>query len=1511
MSSRSHNVIPPDGAIEVPQTDYEARIKALELKARQNDSLDVIDAPALDCTPDVPEDPCLLCSCAILSQRGAKQDGSRGILPTVKHLIPPNTFTLKAKFIKCEDWDSDKPSKHKKWVQSRLTDEEILDDDRESGHLIGEYKELLDEDTNYYIIQLRAIGENDNTFSKTPPDEPVPGDGTNPGQFLAKFHTKKLLLAKPKAPTCTDIVKNVPNILDEITGNADVHVKVTVDDPVLTIEDLDIDKVIVHLFKVPTSWPTKPIDPNEPSQPFTVELTPENLVDPVVVGGRTYHKGVIIALNLPLGKRYSMYKYTFLNAAGRESNDVTFTVPGVPDNLGCVFWSGGKVAGSDAEVPLPVITGISDESTDSRHSIATVSLNQGTQPILLKLCEIFVNYDYDVVTPQPITDPSWHTTGEIDLRQIDNIHTEGIHSFPMKFHHKKNKENKTYYAIARFTGVGRIDDTDGTLHAPKKFSVAFPFVPFYGKPLAHAGVAITADIASIINTDTEQADAFVSCVIRCFKSHPTDDSPMDGRDAGHSPAAPMAFKDAHVDEVLAVLTSDTSGTNEKYNIRKTISTEAERAATSITATRVVPGLSDLVYWKKTKFLNGDGHTVTTFPSAITVNLGGVKRATSDADVPVPTINSIVQDGNRHATVNVGFTQTSPQAIHVARLQINISTDSGVTWKDKEPFHLRNNEDFHIAGHTYSIPIYLSHPANRDVIYRVRLVTAGGFKSAWVQSNFTSPTDSVGSPAPTTTPSTPASIGVIENVADDVAIGMARIRVRVSTSSSGTFLANKITQSFALIKKQGDTKERLWLGGPVSDPTTSFDDYELFVPIGTKLTWAKNVFVNGDQEVVTSGSYDFIAGVNVVRALADSDVPVPSFNGFVQTDNRHATLTARFSQIAINAVMLREIILEKSLDAGSTWAYENGRRLKSTEFHTPGQTYDIPLSVKTPSNQSNLRFKLRVEAVGGFKSANVVMSATTAADPSLSLPAPSINPPNLSAGSVVINTVDGDPGKGVARIRIRTTLPSGTFASNNISEVWHKLRLSTDANETFWVSARPNTGDSQIDSEFEKAIGTSLVWVRTVFANGNQETSTTTGGPISFIAGIITVAPGDATVVPATTLLNVTNRNNKKDTVSVLVNQASSGPLIWLRYLIMLQNDGYGDEEVKRIPLHNESALYGGSGSNKTYVFNIKRSSGNAVTYKTYVEAVGGKVSSTLTNSTSGATTPDAPGDSAAATAPFSISVEERLGTFHVHCEPPGSNGYTTYNFEIVQSTSSVAPTLDPPVVGLEGVVKFRRNTGGSVRFKRGVSTSTPTLYFYARVRNAMFSTWSSYISSGAITGYKDTADYEIDPGIISLPTSGGTGHPSFDTNGGVGTAGGTPMYVTTLGTATFLIEFVPPSANGFSLENIEVQVYRRNSAGNLRMVIPFKPTTSMKLIVQLDGSYGPVFRCRYRNKNRTSISGNGNPDGWSLNPLTGTTWSYFVATPHFDATSGGFTAQGGFGDDFYSVGNRPNPYGGY
>ncbi len=730
MPRQTGKVSAPDGAIEVPIEDWSDEIKKLQDDVRElTRGEGGVDSPALDCTPNFVGDPCVECACAVVRQTGMKEGGNRGIRLRVKYRIPTDTETLITYIAKVADWDSADLTVEQKYdllYGSKAIEDDITNEDRADGFLQADFKTLLPEETDFYIVMLRAKAGG-RLFAQTPPVDPVPGiNPATPGQHLAKFTTKKIIAAVPQAPDCSMIVTNKPNLNDEKLGNALVEVQFNVDAAgVLTVEELDVDRVVLYFLPVPALYPTVAVPNNQKAKQREFEIGRDNLVNP---DGNGEHYGLKIPVDLPLGDRYALYKIKVINAGGKSTNVVTFLGDDLPPNLAvtpnCIFYAGGKVAGSDAEMPIPSI--ILVDNKDSRNTDVTVQVPNAT-PILLKFVTVDISYDGGV---------TYKEAGFDKVKSEEEIQVSGTFTKVIPIKHHKNIEQATWKLRARLAGLGKIDDGAGGFRAPRSFSAIVDFVPYYGVPLGHPSIAVLADVASTPNTDTQETDAFVTTVIKCFKSHPTDGSPMDGRDGAHSPAQPMSFKDAHATGAVAILYNDSAATTEKHRVQADISSTAERAANSITAKKVLAGMGDSLWWVKSRLWNGDGFTETVFAAPVNFRLGGLVKVSADVDVPTIAIQTITPIGNRHTDYVVRFTQPTPAKL-LKRIDIEIKKTADATWKKKPPFSLAGNESYHVAGTVYDVPIEVSHPATDTFQVRFRIVTPGGYVSPWATAGATS------------------------------------------------------------------------------------------------------------------------------------------------------------------------------------------------------------------------------------------------------------------------------------------------------------------------------------------------------------------------------------------------------------------------------------------------------------------------------------------------------------------------------------------------------------------------------------------------------------------------------------------------------------------------------------------------------------------------------------------------------------------------------------------------------
>lgn len=989
--TRKHSTVAPDGGVELVFTDYEKRIKELEDQVRELNRGDGgISAPMMDCTPNFDGEECGLCECSVARQTGKREGGNKGIEPLFKYRIPTQTDALSTWVVETAIWDSADLTHDEKiaaMVNSKAQDDDITDDDRISTYLQTPFKTLLKEDTDYYVVLLVAKSAG-RAFAKTPPvandSKLVPGvDPDHPGQFLAKFHTKKIIPANPEDPNCDMIVTNKPHLDDTTIGNALLEFKFNVDkDGVNSVEDLDVDRVVLYFLPVPARYPTDPIPAETRAVQREIEIGRDNLVNPEADPFSPRHLGLKIPVTLSLGDRFALYKIKVINAGGKAQTEVDFDpvtdVPILDPLKSCIFWAGGKVAASDAEMPIPSITDI--DTIESRNTDVSV-LIPNTTPVLLKFLIMEISYDYDGV--MPVDSAHWKQAGTDKVKAEEEIQIAGTHTKVIGMRHHKNMASETWYIRARLNGLGKIVDPDTLeLRAPRSFSTPVAFNPYYGVPLGHASFAVTADIASAPNTDTESTDAIVSCIIRCFASHPSDNTPMDGRDGAHSPAQPMSFKAAHCTSAAAILYSDIGGSNEKHAIRAMIASAAERNATSITAKKVIPGLGDQLYWVKSRLWNGDGHTETVMTSPVSIRLGGVITPSSNADVPALTIASTTASGNRMTTYNVQFTQTTPRATLLKKIDIEISVNGG-PFEKRPKFVLGGNESYHVPGTTYTIPLTVSHPANLPFVVRFRLVSAGFFVSNWINSsNTTTAADSNITPSTTpTAPSTGGTILITNTIDGDPSNGQARIKVRVMTANGGTFAANHISEVWTFFRVGSDTGEKKPYGGAVPDSSQSQMDIEFHIPIGTVLFWLRNKFVNGDQFTETTGSVSFTAGLLTVAPGDPTTVPTGTIISVTPrgTNKRKDTVVFRAEQHSSTMIELAEAVVEQDDGFGFEEVWRKDLRKVKDLFSglsaTKSWTVKFPREAASPS-----QYRMKQIAVGGKESSYFTFGLTANSNP---------------------------------------------------------------------------------------------------------------------------------------------------------------------------------------------------------------------------------------------------------------------------------------------------------------------------------------------------------------------------------------------------------------------------------------------------------------------------------------------------------------------------------------------------
>jgi len=235
------------------------------------------------------------------------------------------------------------------------------------------------------------------------------------------------------------------------------------------------------------------------------------------------------------------------------------------------------------------------------------------------------------------------------------------------------------------------------------------------------------------------------------------------------------------------------------------------------------------------------------------------------------------------------------------------------------------------------------------------------------------------------------------------------------------------------------------------------------------------------------------------------------------------------------------------------------------------------------------------------------------------------------GSLLVNTVDGDPEKGQARLELTFTVASGTFSSNSITRVgftWQK-RDATNASNVgnpssleFEVAAA-ESGGSSLTRAFYLKLGERMRITAVLALNGDKSTPTT--GTLDFTAGnVLPVAPADAYTVPAPTFGTIARLDggNKLDQVPVTLTQDGVN-IVWFKNLIIEASiNGGGFVFEQSYPLKHSDVLHASVSGTITINFDIKRKAGVTAQYRATAVAVGGKNSAATSSAVQGATASD-------------------------------------------------------------------------------------------------------------------------------------------------------------------------------------------------------------------------------------------------------------------------------------------------
>jgi hypothetical protein len=966
----------------------------------------------------------------IISLLGERAD-RKGVYPRFEFAIPNNTIKLRAYVAKKSEWDAG-GAKRDIWKGFSWRSE-ITDDDREAESFEGEFGKPLDFDTTYYVVFLEAYndGEGEEPFSTNPEDEITvqPGDGTpGSGTHLFEWTTKEVFPAIPDRPDAADIIVNRPYLEDGINGNAEVHFRLWVsEDHTQYVEDMDILRGVVFLtpFVRDNATGNYVIAPDAKVKRVDTDVEFETAIEQDIT---SKHKAIKVIAILPLGVKYRWHKSMLVNPAGKGKGEPNAGTGGDPF---VDFWAGGKIAETDDEIPEPII--VVKEQLDSRHTDVQLSAIQTTTPVLLKKYFIEISYDWNGSTG------TWKVVSKNSLRDEENFDTTisgsvntngtavtwvsgtkfkndgswaagtpitingvtyriasvasdtsltlestagvqngvaylGAHTNTHTIKHKKRRQDSdTFYLRARLIGVGSIG-TDALKHSPKKTTTVAnytEFKPQAGPPKGVAAMPDAADISTVDNLETAEPDAKITVTIKCRVP-----------DGSFNPTGtPMTFKDAYVTEAYAIL-RDPDG-SEKYRIGGDI---PDPTQTEVTFTRVVPKRGEVLAWTKSILLNGDGSRITVDSTPPTIIAGGIRRATANGDVPVPSINSgaVTTKGNKNIFLPVEFTQTTP-ATALKKLILEEQVDGG-NWTVEKDYSIKNAKDgtldFHIAGQAYTVAagraiiLHAKHPANSAVKYRAKLVALGGFVQTSAEYSLTSDVDT----ANNATPGALNIPSVVTNQIDgDPEKGLARIALTVTTFNTQSFNDNKITQITFVIQRRNLANDAD-IGSPIketftvptADASNSSLTHEFFIRQGEKYRIKSVIAVNGDRRTQTDGSVDFTAGGLIRVDPGDAKiVPSPSFGTIARVDgsNKLDRVPVTLTQDGSDIVWFKRIVLEVSINGGA-WDIEKDVGLKQNDTLHASVSASVTFNwtVKRKAGVS-AQYRVLAYAVGGKASGN--------------------------------------------------------------------------------------------------------------------------------------------------------------------------------------------------------------------------------------------------------------------------------------------------------------------------------------------------------------------------------------------------------------------------------------------------------------------------------------------------------------------------------------------------------------
>lgn len=629
-------------------------------------------------------------------------------------------------------------------------------------------------------------------------------------------------------------------------------------------------------------------------------------------------------------------------------------------------------------------------------------------------------------------------------------------------------------------------------------------------------------------------------------------------------------------------------------------------------------------------------------------------------------------------------------------------------------------------------------------------------------------------APTATPNDPGLTDLIENVVNlDSDEADARVKVRIwadKTDHAKTFAQVGAQNAVAVFRYTGDTDtEPMKLGGALADTAATNVIVGGIFPLGQLWDWSSNILSNGTGKTKSTGAaYSFRTGAVIAVLPGDAlTVPAPTFGTItrLESSNKEDLVPITITQDGTNVILFKKMLIEKSI-AGGAWNRETEINLKHEETLYASSTAFVTFNVTIKRKAAvTAQYRAWVKAVGGKLSAT-----TTSASQGATTDDGAVTPGALAfPGSLAENTVDGDPDKNLARIRVVLAAASGTFAANNIAEAGVFVVERNDANSAnvglHQFFSRPTLyavlGGSSLSVEFYLRMGRRFQITDATAINGDK--STDTAGTLDFIAGgVRVVETGDSLTVPAPTFFaQPAADGNKIASFTIRLTQLGSGNIVLFKNLLIEVSYGGGTfRHIEGSPLGLKALddLYTSDTASHDFVFTCKRKPGVTLDVRATAKAVGGKLSA-VTNATQLASSTDDVTDDTAApagtlTAPTVIKLK-RQG-FKLDLTPP-----TTGNLKLRRANvyiSNTAHTLWLSAADLTsstatesvGAIKTSPSGGVTIAVGRdvleGIFGVSATIHVYASWTNDIgtsgFSGNTSYALSGGETasrGQESTA----------------------------------------------------------------------------------------------------------------------------------------------------------------------------